>query len=290
MTDLIRRDVPMAPMTSWGIGGPAEFFAEPRTPEQVIQCLEFARDNGLQVYVISFGTDVLVSDGKIGGLVISARRLKGISVDGTSVVAGAGEGLARVCMTAADVGLSGLEELYGIPGAMGGSVAKNAGAYGREMAQIVQWAEVITPDGEVMRLTPQDIGFRYRGSRLPELGIIVKVSLALGRGDPEKSRNTMYYYNEKRKRHQPIGQRSAGCVFKNPPEGPAARFIEKAGLKGLRVNDAEVSRVHANFIVNTGNATARDVLKLVGLVKTKVYDAFGVMLEEEIETIPGGLI
>jgi len=285
----IKRDVIIGPMTSFGIGGPARFYAEPATAEEVSECLEFARAENLPVSVLSAGTDVLVADEGVPGLLVSARRLKGISVEEGLLIASAGEGLARVCLFAAEVGLAGTEELYGIPGAMGGAVAKNAGAYGREMAELVAWADVVTQKG-LARFSREELGMKYRGSVLPAAGILLRVAMRLERSDPAKLRNAMYYYNEKRKRHQPIGQRSAGCVFKNPPGGHAGALIESAGLKGLRVGDAMVSSVHGNFIVNVGQASAREVRELNQLVKTRVQETHGVALETEIEFLPGGKI
>ncbi|MEO0140983.1 MAG: UDP-N-acetylmuramate dehydrogenase [candidate division WOR-3 bacterium] len=286
----IKRDVILGPLTSFGIGGPAQFYAEPATPEELSECLDFAKANGLPVSVLSFGTDVLIADEGVPGLLISMRRMKGISIDRGLLIAGSGEGLARVCLFSAELGLSGTEELYGIPGAIGGAVAKNAGAYGREMAEVVEWAEVMGYNGKVIQITKEELGMGYRTSRLPEIGILVRVALKLERGDPTKLRSTMYYYNEKRKRHQPIGQRSAGCVFKNPPGAHAAVLIEAAGLKGKRVGDAMVSPVHANFIVNVDQATARDVMELIEMIKARVRELHGVELETEIEFMPGGKI
>ncbi len=283
----IKRDVIVGPMTSFGIGGPARLYAEPATAEEVSECLVFAKAEGTPVFVLSAGTDVLVADDGIPGLLVSARRLKGISVEEGLLIAGAGEGLAKVCLSAAELGLSGLEELYGIPGAMGGAVAKNAGAYGREMADVVAWAEVMTSEG-LRRFSKDELAMTYRSSVLPAAGILIRVAMSLGRSDPAKLRNAMYYYNEKRKRHQPIGQRSAGCIFKNPPGGHAGALIESTGLKGLRVGDAMVSPVHANFIVNLGQASARDVRELIELVKARVLEAQGIALETEIEFLPGG--
>ncbi|MEO0191607.1 MAG: UDP-N-acetylmuramate dehydrogenase [candidate division WOR-3 bacterium] len=286
----IKRDVILGPLTSFGIGGPAQFYAEPATPEELSECLDFAKANGLPVSVLSFGTDVLIADEGVPGLLISMRRMKGISIDRGLLIAGSGEGLARVCLFSAELGLSGTEELYGIPGAIGGAVAKNAGAYGREMAEVVEWAEVMGYNGKVIQITKEELGMGYRTSRLPEIGILVRVALKLERGDPTKLRSTMYYYNEKRKRHQPIGQRSAGCVFKNPPGAHAAVLIEAAGLKGKRVGDAMVSPVHANFIVNVDQATARNVMELIEMIKARVRELHGVELETEIEFMPGGKI
>ncbi|MGB9589418.1 MAG: UDP-N-acetylmuramate dehydrogenase [candidate division WOR-3 bacterium] len=283
----IKRDVIVGPMTSFGIGGPARFYAEPATPGEVSECLSFAKAENLRVSVLSAGTDVLVADEGIPGILVSARRLKGISVEEGLLIAGAGESLARVCLFAAEVGLGGLEELYGIPGAMGGAVAKNAGAYGREMAELVAWAEVMTGEG-LVRFSKDELAMTYRASALPAAGILLRVAMSLERSDPAKLRNAMYYYNEKRKRHQPIGQRSAGCIFKNPPGGHAGALIESAGLKGLRVGDAMVSTLHANFIVNLGQATARDVRELIERVRKRVLEAHGVALETEIEFLPGG--
>ncbi len=279
----IRRNVILAPYTSFGIGGPAQFFAEPANLAELRQALRFAREQGLPITVITFGTDVLVSDDGIEGLVLCLRRLKGLEVHGRLLVAHAGDSLSRVCRAAAEAGLDGLAELFGIPGAMGGSVAKNAGAYGRELGELVSWVELITPEGELVALHREHLGFRYRGSDLPQKGILVRVALELVPGDRGKVLARMAEVAEKRRRNQPVSERSAGCIFKNPPGQPAAKLIEAAGLKGTRIGDAEVSRLHANFIVNKGKAKAADVLALVDLVKERVHERFGVLLEEEIE-------
>ncbi len=279
----IRRRVPLAPYTSFGIGGPAEFFAEPKDIAELRQALRFAREQSLPITVITFGTDVLVADEGVEGLVVCLRRLKGLELHGRLLVAHAGDTLGRVCRAAAEAGLDGLAELFGIPGAMGGSVAKNAGAYGRELGELVSWAEVMTLEGELVALHREHLGFRYRGSDLPEKGILVRVALELVPGDREKIFSRMRQLAERRRKTQPVAERSAGCIFKNPPGQAAARLIDQAGLKGLSVGDAQVSHVHANFIVNKGKARASDVLELIRLVKERVYERFGVLLEEEIE-------
>lgn len=277
-------DAPLAPHTSFGIGGPADLLVLPRGLAPLLPALPRLAALGLPVVYLGNGTNVLVSDAGVRGVVVKiGGSLTGLEVAGTDLVAEAGESLAAVGHVAADAGLSGLEFSSGIPGTVGGAALMNAGAHGGEMAEVISWVEVSDPEGHLLRLSPQEAGFGYRRSRLREDGrLICRVGMHLTAGDSREVHRRVWEILQDRAAKQPLAARSAGCIFKRPEGDYAGRLVELVSGKTLCVGDALVSPKHANFIINRGNARARDVLELIQLVQARVREECGVELETEI--------
>ena len=284
--ETLKKNVELSKYTTFGIGGPAQFMVEPRTMEELREALDFAESEGLKVLPLGGGSDILLPDSGFRGLVIRFSRLSNVEIRGRRMVCEAGVYLQRLLNLAAKEGLSGLEPLAGIPGQLGGAIAKNAGSYGREIVELVRSVTILTWDGEIVDTDTRELSIVYRGSRIPDLGLVVRVTLELAEGDPEKITAETEKFLERRKKEQPYGIRSAGCVFKNPENAePAGYLLDKAGLKGFRIGDAAYSDIHANFIVNEGNASYGDIIRLIEIGKERVKDEFGVSLEEEIVVV-----
>ncbi len=276
-------DEPMKNHTTFRIGGRADLFVEP-TAEELPKLLSFAREHSLPVTLIGNGSNILVSDKGIRGLTISlSRPMSRISVEGDRIYAEAGALLGRVASLALDAGLSGMEALSGIPGTIGGACLMNAGAYGSEMADILESCDVITPDGELITFPVEDLGLSYRHSFLMETGdIIVGAHLLLQPGDKDEIRARQQDYNQRRSDKQPLNYPSAGSTFKRPTGFFAGQLIEECGLKGYREGGAMVSDKHSGFVVNAGDATAMDVIRLMNHVEDTVLSMKGVRLEPEV--------
>jgi len=287
--------------TGFRVGGPADLLVLPQTVEQVIALAKTAQKAELPVTIIGGGTNVLISDKGIRGLVMVLTRLKqkiepiapsintgGDSPDQIHLTALAGEPLGHLCRYAANAGLAGLAWAAGIPGTIGGAVMMNAGAFGSDMSQIVRQIEILDlATLETVILPANRLKFSYRKLAL-ENSIVLKVRLVLTKADAGTVRDE-YYRNLKIKQStQPVSQASAGCFFKNPLGAKSAGFlIEQAGMKSARCNGAMVSELHANFIVNHGNACAQDILNLADQVRKRVHEKFGINLKEEVKTIGG---
>ena len=280
------RNAPMRDYTTLRLGGPADYLAFPRSTEEISALFEEAGRNGLPVTVIGHGSNLLVLDGGIRGLVIRVERnMRAVEISGTTVTAQAGAMLSAVAATAADAGLSGLEFASGIPGTVGGGVTMNAGAYGGEMAQTVVRVLGIDPNGIPIFLDREGMAFGYRRSAVQERNFVVtEVTFELTPGDPEAIRARMRELNAQRAEKQPLDQPSAGSTFKRPEGYFAAALIDQCGLKGYSVGGARVSMKHAGFLINTGNSS-RDYLALVRKVQEIVESRAGVHLEPEIRII-----
>lgn len=284
---VVRRDEPLARRTTLRVGGPADLYVEPSSENALSSVLELCALRGVSLFVLGRGSNLLVRDGGIRGVVVSLAQpeFSTIEVEGERLRAGAGAKLKDVANAARRAGLAGLEFLEGIPGSVGGALRMNAGAMGRWTFNVVERVRCMDRRGEPRDLPVAEVPFTYRSCPL------LTTHLALGavlRGvpqDAESVRATMDGYSRKRWDSQP-SQPSAGCTFKNPsPELPAGRLIDELGLKGTRVGDAMVSDVHGNFFVNLGRATARDVLTLIELVRIRAREARGVELETEVEIV-----
>jgi UDP-N-acetylmuramate dehydrogenase len=276
--------VPMAAHTSFGIGGPADILVTPHTMEALAAAVRTCYEAGVPPTVIGNGTNLLVLDGGIRGVVLKvANGLSRTRVEGDLIVAESGVRVASLCRICADEGLGGLEWAAGIPGTLGGALVMNAGAWGGEIGQLVEWVTVATPKGELRRLPREEIKFGYRFSSFQgSPNVIAQAALKLVPSDPATVHSKLCEIIETRCEKQPLAMPSAGSVFKRSGENGAGRLVEGAGCKGMRVGGAVVSEKHANFIVNEGNATARDVLELIHRVQVKVKDQFGVDLIPEI--------
>jgi UDP-N-acetylmuramate dehydrogenase len=284
----LRAECPLGPYTTWRIGGPAELLARPADREDLQLAVGWAVDRGIEWRVMGNGSNLLVRDEGVRGLVLRVRR----TLDRTRVVenrieAEAGASLPAVARLAATQGLAGLEFGAGIPGTIGGAVVMNAGWHRYEIGNHV--TEVIHLDerGAVRTIPGTDCAFAYRDSRFRhERGVLLRATFALERGEAAEIQERLLSFAASRKANQPTDSPSCGSVFLKPPGDFAGRLIDEAGLKGLRVGDIEVSRKHANFFVNVGHATAREVLELVRRVEAEVERRFGVELEREFEIWP----
>lgn len=282
--EIVRHDEPLAPHTWFRLGGPAEFFAEPQTLEELQALVRRCRENDIPVRLLGGGSNVLVRDEGVPGVVVrlAAEPFTQIEVVGRRVRAGAGAKLGHVISSAVREGLSGLEMLVGIPGTLGGALRANAGGRGGDVGQWTVQATVMTRDGELVERQREELVFAYRESSLDEL-VILQAEFELEDDDPDELTKRMQKQWIVKKASQPLGHQSAGCIFKNPRGISAGMLIDQAGLKGVRVGAAEVSDRHANFIVAEPGATSQDVLQLMELVRSRVADRLGVELETEIE-------
>jgi UDP-N-acetylmuramate dehydrogenase len=273
--------------TSWRIGGPADIFAEPAGREEMRLAVSYAHERSIPLIIIGAGTNILVSDEGFRGIIIKVGSgLDRISVSENHVTAEAGAKLSRLAATARDAGLGGFEFLAGIPGTVGGAVVMNAGANGSSIGALVTEILLLNPDGYFINKTKDEMKFGYRSSVLQdEHAVVVEAAFSCYRRDKEAVREAMEAYIKKRKETQPLQYPSAGSIFKNPPGDSAGRLIEAAGLKGERVGGAQISMLHANFIVNLGGATASDVLMLIDRARKTVLECFGIELKPEVKFI-----
>lgn len=271
--------------TSFNIGGEADFFVCPDSTEKLQKVLCASKESNLPVFILGNGSNLLVSDKGIEGVVISTACLKKISlISDTEIFAEAGASLTAVCVFAKEHSLSGLEFAYGIPGSIGGALYMNAGAYGGEMIDVVSSAQSISADTlSVTERTADDMNLGYRHSIYKENGeIITGVYLKLTKGDKKTISNDMNNFMQKRKTSQPLEYPSAGSTFKRPEGYYAAALIDTCGLKGRSVGGAQVSVKHAGFVINKDNATCDDVLALIDIIKNTVLQKEGVELNTEV--------
>ncbi|KKM12271.1 hypothetical protein SY88_03660 [Clostridiales bacterium PH28_bin88] len=291
ITGEVKVQEPLKNYTSWRIGGPADLLVVPGTLEDLRVCLSFARDHGVPLTVLGNGSNVLVLDGGIRGLVVkTAGGLSGIRVQGERVTAEAGAMLPVLVNTVIRYGLTGLEFAAGIPGTVGGAVVMNAGAEGQSISEVVEEVTVLRTDGEFVSLGKKDLTFGYRHSSLQEHPVTVAaVVMGLRPGNIQEITDRVRRLLEVRRKRQPLNRPNAGSVFTNPGPQAAGYLIEKVGAKGLTRGRAQVSSVHANFIVNMGGATAADVLDLIEEVRERVRREFGISLKTEIKVLGEGL-
>ncbi|HVU86308.1 MAG TPA: UDP-N-acetylmuramate dehydrogenase [Pirellulales bacterium] len=281
---IARQGEPLAQHTWFRLGGAAEYFAEPRTVEQLQALVRRCATEGIQIRMLGGGSNVLVRDEGVPGMVVSLAdpAFAEITASGRKISAGGGAKLGHLISVAVREGLAGLEPLVGIPGSVGGALHGNAGSRGGDIGQWTCRATVMTRSGEILERERDDLTFAYRESSLDEL-VILQGQFELEKEDPEELTKRMQKYWIVKKANQPLGHQSAGCIFKNPRGMSAGMLIDQAGLKGSRVGGAEVSDLHANFIVADASATSHDVLRLIDLVRSRVAERLGVELETEIE-------
>lgn len=287
-------DAPLSAITWFRVGGPAEVLFRPADREDLLAFLA-AKPADVPVTVIGVGSNLLVRDGGVPGVVLRlARGFADIAVEGEEVEAGAAALDVNVAKVAADAGLAGLEFLVGVPGTIGGAVRMNAGAYGGELKDAVVWVEAADPQGRVHRLTPAELNLGYRSSGLPPDWIVLKARL---RGRPDELaaiRARMEAITSQRGASQPVRSRTGGSTFANPPGARAWELIDAAGCRGLKLGGAQVSELHCNFLINTGTATAADLEALGEEVRRRVKRVTGIKLRWEIKVIgvpaagPGG--
>ncbi|MCR4279891.1 MAG: UDP-N-acetylmuramate dehydrogenase [Candidatus Komeilibacteria bacterium] len=301
----IEENYPLRNVSNFHIGGPAKYYVQIDNDEQLASVLQWANEQRLPLMILGGGTNVLISDKGFDGLVIHLQYQL-VSIEGTEVLCSADINLMELVNMTVDKGLTGIEFAAGIPGSVGGGVVGNAGAYGGQLSDVVVSAEVMDRTGEVHILSNQQLNFTYRHSLLKEKSwLLLRVTLKLEQGDREEAMAKVARYNADRWSKQPT-EPSAGCTFKNIiitdeiikllqkheweiPEQyfkynkiPVAWIIDRLGLKGKRIGDAELSSLHGNFIINKGQAKAEDVVTLISLIKQEVRDQLGIQLEEEV--------
>jgi UDP-N-acetylmuramate dehydrogenase len=281
---IVRDNEPLAAYTWFRLGGPAQYFAEPTSIDELTALVRRCRDAEVPVRLLGGGSNVLVRDEGTPGLVLhlSAPAFCDISVRGQTVKAGGGAKLGHVVSMSVREGLTGLEQLVGIPGTVGGALHGNAGNHGGDIGQWTDSATVLTRSGELLTRRREDLHFAHRQSSLDEL-VILNAKFELEAEDPREVTKRMQKLWIVKKANQPMGNQPTGCIFKDPGGVSAASLIEQAGLKGTRIGEAEVSDQHANFIVITGRGASQDVLRLIDLMRSRVSERLGVDLELEIE-------
>ncbi len=298
-------DEPMSLHTSMGIGGRADALIFPATDGELKDIVSFFFTQGVPFLPVGNCTNLIVRDGGYRGALISLEALRGVEIrnknyssksalkekdgDSVCVYAQAGVSLSEMVDFSVREALTGLEFCAGIPGTVGGGVKMNAGAWGSEMKDVVLSICVLDAGGWMREVARRDLLFEYRNLPLPESTIITGADFHLVRGSKDEIRRKISEFITKRREKHPLEYRSAGSVFKNSPGFPAGRMIEEAGLKGLRVGDAEISGKHGNFIVNTGSAKAEDVTALIDIIRKRILDERGILLETELKVIGEGL-
>lgn len=282
------KDAQMKNYTSFKTGGKASLLVTPDNIAELQYTLMLAISDNLPYYIMGNGTNILVRDGGYQGVIIKiGEAFNTIKREADCLVVSAGALLKDVAAAALAGGLTGLEFASGIPGSMGGAAYMNAGAYDGDMSMVVEEVKLVKKDGsQIVTLTGEDMDYSYRRSVLMDApGIITSVKLKLREGNPEEIQNKMIGFQERRKQKQPLDFPSGGSFFKRPPGNFAGTLIEKAGLKGTRAGGAKVSELHAGFIINTGDATAKDILDLMKVVQDRVYEKSEIRLEPEIRII-----
>lgn len=280
-------DEEMSKHTSFKIGGPAECYIKINNIEDMQEVLKITNENAIPLTIIGNGTDILVKDNGVKGIVakINIKNIE-IDLDRLIVKVGAGNTLAEIAQVLKQNELTGFEELSGIPGTIGGAIRMNAGAHGKEIKDILIDATAIDYKGNIIKFTNKDIQFEYRNSIFSkEKYIIIEAQIKLTKGNKEEIQEKMKNFAEWRKEKQPLEYPNAGSTFKRGEDFITAALIDQCGLKGYTIGEAQISPKHAGFIVNTGNAKAEDVLKLIEIIKKEVYKKFGHEIKLEIEVI-----
>ncbi len=282
----LREEEPMSRHTTFRIGGPARLMAFPKTVVEVQKLLILAKEWGVVPSLVGNGSDLLVADEGIDGLVIKSEGMTEVTVSGSQIVASSGVLLPALANLAREHSLSGLEFAQGIPGSLGGAISMNAGAYGGEMADVITQVEYLDEQGQIVTRSGAELELSYRHSFFTGKDcFILGATLELQPGDGQTIREKMEDCANRRREKQPLQQPSAGSTFKRPPGQFAAALIDQCGLRGRRVGDAQVSEKHAGFLVNLGKATCRDMLALICEVQEEVKRQKGVELELEVKVL-----
>ena len=284
-SDNVRLHEPMKKHTTFRIGGPADYYLCPHSTEELQKILQICRENKLEFFILGNGSNLLVSDKGYRGVVIQLwKNFSDIETEDNTITVKAGALLSKVAAEALEESLTWMEFASGIPGTMGGAVMMNAGAYGGEMKDIIREVTVLTREGELLTLSKEEMNFGYRTSVVKEKGyVVISAELQLRKGDREEIRKVMDELKERRVTKQPLDMPSAGSTFKRPEGYFAGKLIMDAGLRGFSVGGAQISEKHCGFVVNKGDATAADVLGLIGEVQKRVQEKFGVALEPEVK-------
>ncbi len=285
--DNVLRDVPLSEMTTFHVGGLADYVVSPVDATQLSVILRLCRDYGMPFFVLGNGSNILASDKGYRGVIIRILSgMENVEIHGTVVKAAAGAKLIKVARDASKAGLTGLEFATGIPGTIGGAIYMNAGAYGGEMKDVTKSVTVMDYEGNIHVLSCKDMDYSYRHSAIETNSyIVLEVELQLKKGIQEEIDNKIDELSSARRTKQPLEYPSAGSTFKRPEGYFAGKLISDAGLKGYSIGGAMVSTKHAGFVINAGDATAEDIMKLIMHIKKEVNSQFGVMLETEVKTL-----
>ncbi|MDQ6956507.1 MAG: UDP-N-acetylmuramate dehydrogenase [Mariprofundaceae bacterium] len=275
---------PMASHTTMAVGGAAAWYFKPNDKPSLSQALPVIPEN-INILPLGRGSNLLVPDHGVDGMVIDLGLLNNIQLHSQTLTAQAGSRMSKVAQTAANAGLSGLEFMATVPGDLGGGIAMNAGAFGQQVSDTCLHASIVHRDGNEEILSKQQLQMRYRHSHIPKQSIIVSASFGLQTGDQQEIRDAMRDMRQKRSLTQPLALANCGSVFKNPDGDYAARLIEAAGLKGKSIGGAQISELHANFIVNHGNACSDDITALIQLAQQCVFEKFAITLETEVRIL-----
>lgn len=286
----LERDYPLARLTTLRAGGNAELFARPGSEEELVELLAWADAGSHPVEVVGSGSNLLVADAGVRGLVLKLDgELQGMDRNGARIECGGGVRLPSAAAKTARWGLAGLEFGINIPGTVGGAVRMNANAYGGELAKVLEWVSVCTPGG-IERREPRELGFTYRASALRPGEVVSRASFALREADPEQVKGVLASMREKRREAQPSGIKTFGSTFKNPDDEraggrSAGQLLDSVGARGLAVGGARFSEKHANFVENAGDATTADVLRLMARGRRLVHERYGIVLEPEVQVL-----
>ena len=284
--DRIQENAMMKDHVHFKVGGPADILLIPNTKEQVVKSINLCNENNVPCFVIGNGSNLLVKDGGIRGVVIKLLDVKNIEVNGEELVAECGAMLKDVSKVALENSLTGIEFACGIPGSIGGAVFMNAGAYNGEMSHVIKEAEVIDNEGNIITLSKDELELGYRSSKVMKAGyVVLSATLALKKGEVKSIRDLVNDLTEKRESKQPLEYPSAGSTFKRPEGYFAGKLIQDAGLKGYTLGGAAVSDKHSGFVINKGNATAKDILDLIKHIQDEVKKQFGVELHTEVRIV-----
>lgn len=282
----LQTDVPLAPLTSFKIGGPCRYLVKPKSITEVKQAVELAKTAGIDFFVMGNGSNLLIPDEGYDGMILLTSGLQELSAEGETIRCGAGLSLSKACSFALSHGLAGLEFAWGIPGSVGGAVYMNAGAYGGEISQVLSSCTFLDENGEERTITREELSFSYRTSAFTNTGrVILGAAFTLRPEEAGQIKSRMDDYIKRRTEKQPLEYPSAGSVFKRPQGAFAGALIEQCGLKGYGIGGAQVSEKHAGFIINAGGATCRDVQELIAFIQQTVQKQTGYFLECEVKTL-----
>lgn len=281
--DDIKIDVPMKKYTSFKVGGNADLFVTPERYEDVKKIIDLCKSNNISYYIVGNGSNIIVRDGGLRGVVIKLSKLNNITVSGDRITAQGGASLGAVSLKSRDESLTGLEFACGIPGTIGGAVAMNAGAYNGEIVDTIESVLVMDNNGQIFTLNKDELELGYRTSAILKHNyIVLEANFKLEKGEHDKIAGRISDLMRRRREKQPLEYPSAGSTFKRPEGHFAAKLIQDSGLKGTQMGGAQVSDKHSGFIINKENATAKDILNLIHFVQETVKDKFDVELEPEV--------
>jgi len=284
LDEIVESNYPMAKHTWYGLGGPADYFIRPKTVEQLKEVVQRCNENNVGIYVMGFGSNILINDDGLRAAVIKleGEQFAQTQFDGEQITAWAGADLSELVLSCVRKGLSGLEALTGIPGSIGGGVRMNAGGGFGDIGAAVETVTLMDSEGNVFEKSKPELMFDYRRANITAK-FILSATLNLNVGDPDQIMRTVKEIWIYKKNNQPLNTKNSGCIFKNPRGVSAGALVDRAGLKGLQIGGAVVSEKHANFIIAQKGCRSRDVMRLIDVIKERVNEQFGIELELEIE-------